>query len=71
LRALAHERGLPLRTVINDALRAGTRPQHERERYVPPTYPLGIRPGVDIDKALELAAADEDREIAHKLELRK
>jgi hypothetical protein len=72
LRALARERGVPLRTVINDALRAGTHPEHgRRERYVLPTYPLGIRPGVNIDKALQLAAEDEDQEIIRKLDLRK
>jgi hypothetical protein len=71
LRALARERGVPLRTVINDALRAGTHPQRGRDRYVLPAYRLEIRPGVNIDKALQLAAEDEDREIIRKLDLRK
>ena len=71
LRAIARERGLPLRTVINDALRAGTRPAQPADRYVHPSYPLGIREGVNVDKALQLAAEDEDRETLRKLELRK
>ncbi len=71
LRAIARERGLPLRTVINDALRAGTRPHPTRDRYVIPTRPLGIKPHLDIDKALAMSAQDEDGEIARKLELRK
>jgi hypothetical protein len=71
LRATARERGLPLRTVINDALRAGTRPQGPRDRYVLPTRPLGIRSHIDVDKALQLAADDDDEETSRKLELRK
>jgi hypothetical protein len=32
---------------------------------------MGLRPGLDIDKALTFAAADEDAEIVRKLALRK
>jgi hypothetical protein len=32
---------------------------------------MGLRPGLSIDKALQLAAALEDEEIIRKLELRK
>jgi len=32
---------------------------------------MGLRAGVDIDKALTLAASDEDAEILRKLALRK
>ena len=32
---------------------------------------MGLRPGFDIDKALTLAAADDDSEILRKLALRK
>lgn len=72
LRALARERRVPLRQVINEALRAGTAPSGAAPgRYVLPTWRLGLRPGVDVDKALALAAADEDAEIVRKLELRK
>ena len=71
LRALARERGLPLRTVINDALRAGTHPERTREPYVLPTHPLGVRQGINVDKALALAAEDDDQETARKLALRK
>lgn len=73
LRRLARERGVPLRVVINEALRSGLRPAEgtEPQPYVLPSRRLGIRPGVDIDKALALAGELEDRETLHKLELRK
>lgn len=72
LRALARERRVPLRQVINEALRAATAPSvRAPERYVLPTRRLGLRPGVDVDKALALAAADEEVEVARRVELRK
>ena len=71
LRAIARERGLPLRTVINEALRAGMHPGARKAPYVFPTRVLGIRPGADVDKALLRAGQDEDDEVARKLELRK
>jgi hypothetical protein len=72
LRAIARERGVPLRVVINEALRAGVSP-HRRpgEPYTLPSRRLGVRPGIDLDKALALAGELEDDEIARKLELRK
>jgi hypothetical protein len=36
-----------------------------------PSRPLGLRAGVNLDKALGLAASDEDAETLRKLELRK
>jgi hypothetical protein len=72
LRALARERGLPLRAVINQALRAGMTPgEAAQEPYRLPTRRLGVRPGIDLDKALRLAGEIEDDEIVRKLDLRK
>ena len=72
LRALARERGVPLRTVINDALRAGIRPDaSDPTPYRLPSRRLGVRPGIDLDKSLRLAGELEDEEIVRKLELRK
>lgn len=73
LRALARERGVPLRVVINDALRAGTHPARASrdEPYVLPSRRLGVRPGLNLDKALALTGEMEDEEILRKLELRK
>ena len=73
LRALARERGVPLRVVINEALRAGLHPARgvADEPYTLPSRRLGVRPGIDLDKALALAGQIEDEEILRKLELRK
>jgi hypothetical protein len=73
LRALARERGVPLRVVVNDALRAGLHPAAggEPRSYVLPSRRLGLRPGINVDKALALAGELEDEETLRKLELRK
>jgi hypothetical protein len=73
MRALARRRGVPLRVVINEALRASLHPAGSAASapYVLPTRRLGIRAGIDVDKARILADDLEDDEIAHKLELRK
>lgn len=70
LQERARERGLPFKTVLNDAVRAGLAPRRAK-RYRVPARPLGLRPGIDLDKALSLAAGDEDREVVRKLTLRK
>lgn len=72
LRALARERGIPLRAVVNEALRAGVR--HQAGGATPYTLRsrrLGVRPGIDLDKSLRLAGEFEDDEIVRKLDLRK
>lgn len=74
LRRLAHETGRPFKHVVNDALRAGLFPQQPAVSPADlsfPTYPLGLRVEVDLDRARHLAAELEDDEIARKLELRK
>ena len=72
LRALARERGVPLRAVINDALRAGIQPEAgDAPPYTLPSHRLGVRPGIDLNKALRLAGELEDDELVRKLELRK
>lgn len=72
LRQVSRERGVSFKAAINDAVRAGL------AAGAPPTrsfrvhaLPLGIRPDIDVDKALSLAAEIEDTEILRKLELRK
>jgi hypothetical protein len=69
---VARERGVSFKAAINDAVRAGL------AAGAPPTksfrvhaQPLSVRPDVDIDKALGLAAEIEDGEILRKLDLRK
>lgn len=72
LRRIARERGVSFKEALNGALRAGMgqpagagRPYRLRPRR------LGLRPTIDLDKALRLAAAVEDDETIRKLELRK
>ena len=73
LRRLAAERGVSFKEALNTALRHGLAPRREAssERYRVPTRDLGLRPGVDLDKALQLAGELEDVEVVRKLELRK
>lgn len=73
LRQRARERGASLRQVVNDAVRAGlgSAGGAATEPYVLPTCALGVRPSVDVDRALSLAADLEDTETLRKLELRK
>ena len=74
LKALAHRSGKPFKQVVNETLQAGL---IARETPKPRPYRLkpvslgGVSPGIDLNKALRLAAALEDEEIARELELRK
>lgn len=70
LRERAHRTGRPLKQVVNQTLRAGlTAPPRIADPYRAPTFALG-RPRVPLDKALAVAAALEDEEIARELQQR-
>jgi Ribbon-helix-helix protein, copG family len=72
LKQKARERGVSFKAVLNDALRAGlagSSPPSRRFRVQ--ARPMGVRPGVNLDKALRLADELEDAEIIRKLDLRK
>ena len=71
LKELARQRGVSFKEVLNDAVRAGLAAGTKARAYRVPTAPLGLRPGVNLDGALRLAAAMEDEETVRKLELRK
>jgi hypothetical protein len=75
LKALAHRSGKPFKQVINETLQAGlaagAAPAKARPYRVMPVSLGGVLPGLDLTKALRLADALEDDEIARKLELRK
>lgn len=73
VKELARERGVSFREALNDVLRRGLGRgvQPGSQPYEVPARPLGLRPGIDLDKALALAAELEDDEIVRKLELRK
>lgn len=72
LQAKARERGVPFKKALNDAVRDGLggvgRPT---KPYRLPSRPLGLRPSINLDKALQLAGELEDEEIVRKLTLRK
>jgi hypothetical protein len=72
LRRLARERGVSFKEVLNETLRAGlgARAQPPKRYRLRPRR-LGLRPGIDLDRALQLAAAMEDEATARELELRK
>lgn len=72
LRRIAREREISFKDALNAILRAGigtdagaARPYRLRARS------LKLRPGIDLDRALRLAATLEDEEIVRKLEVRK
>jgi hypothetical protein len=72
LKRAAHEGGISFKQALNDNVRrglasAGASPRPYRVR----ARPLGVKPGVDLDKALRLAGELEDAETLHKLALRK
>jgi hypothetical protein len=72
LRSLMHERDASFKEVLNSTLRAGLAGRSPQRRpYKLKTRPLGLRPGVDLTKALQLAAELEDEEIVRKLRQRK
>jgi hypothetical protein len=74
LRQRAKDTDRTFKDVVNDAIRNGlTRARDVRRapfRVV--AYHLGgVCPGVNLDKAIQLAASIEDAEIARKFEMRK
>ncbi len=75
LKALAHRSGKPFKQVLNETLQAGLAAREGPGKARPYRLKVaslgGVLPGIDLTKALRLAASLEDEEIARKLELRK
>lgn len=73
LKRLMRQKGLSFKAALNQAIRAGLSmpPPRAAKRYRLPTFAMGYRPEAALDKALSLAAALEDAELARKLSLRK
>jgi hypothetical protein len=69
LRQRARERDAPFKRVLNEAIRAGLADgaRTARPYRMKPRRPLSVRPGIDLTKALQLAADLEDEEIIRKL----
>lgn len=72
VRERMRERGAGFKETINDLVRRGLRADAPSATpYDTPVFEAEIRPGIDLDKALALAAAMEDDEILRKLSLGK
>jgi hypothetical protein len=73
LRQLMRKRHLSFKAALNQAIRDGVSAVAKKGRrpYSLKTFPMGYRPEVALDKALSMAAALEDEEIARKLSVRK
>lgn len=76
LKDAAHRRRASLKDLVNSALRRGVTEGATRARrpvFRCPVFHMGapVTHAVNLDKALALAAAAEDSEVARKLELRK
>ncbi|MDN5864610.1 MAG: type II toxin-antitoxin system VapB family antitoxin [Gammaproteobacteria bacterium] len=75
LKERAHRSGQSFKAVVNEALREGltsSRGLPKARRYRVPVHSLGAASdGFNLDKALELADALEDEELARKLAMRK
>ena len=75
LKNAAHRTGKPFKQVVNETLRAGLVAGHASVKARPYRVKAaslgGVMGGVDLEKALRLADALEDQEIARKIALRK
>jgi hypothetical protein len=72
LKAVARARGISFKQALNNAVRAGLSGERRAARpFKQSAQAMGLRPGFNLDKALQLAAALEDEEIARRLERRK
>lgn len=68
----ARERGVSFKEALNAAVRTGLRAGAPTVRcYRVPSRHLGLRPGTDLTKALQLAVGLEDEELVHDLERRR
>ena len=66
------ERGISFKEALNSAVRAGlTQAKGRRRSFAQKSLSLGREENFRWDKALEVAAAIEDEELARKLSLRK
>jgi hypothetical protein len=68
LREVARERGVSFKEALNSAIRAGLMASRSAREYRTPSRSLGLRAGVNLDKALQLASDLEDVEIVLGLE---
>ncbi len=73
LERLTKERSISFKEAVNATLRAGfdAEPATRPAPYVLPTFNMGVRSGVDLDRARHLDTDLEDEETIRRLALRK
>lgn len=71
LRRAAADHGGSFKKALNAAVRAGLQSAPDARPYEVPTRRMGVRPHVDLDRALRLADDLDDDEVLRKLALRK
>ena len=72
LKDWAAQRGMSFKEALNSALRSGLASSAPAARpYAVPSRSLGLRDGLDVDKALQMAARLEDDEVVRELALRR
>lgn len=73
LKRLARERDISFKEALNSSVRRGIERREAKSRpyRLPPPQRLEARPGVNLDKALQLAGELEDAETMRKLQLGK
>jgi hypothetical protein len=71
LKQVARERGISFKEALNASVRGGLRSADAPRPYRVPARRLGVKPGIDLDRALRMAGEIEDAETLRKLALRK
>jgi hypothetical protein len=71
LKQAARERGISFKEALNTSVRRGLRSADSPRPYRVPTRRLGVKPGIDLDRALRLAGEMEDAESLRKVAMRK
>jgi len=72
LKQVARDRGVSFKEVLNASARRGLSSAEATPRpYRVPVRRLGVKPGIDLDRALRAADRLEDDEVVRKLSLRK
>jgi ribbon-helix-helix CopG family protein len=73
LKEETRKRGISFKEALNSSVRRGLERGEAKPRpyRLPPPQRMGARPGVNLDKALQLAGELEDAEIMRKLQLGK
>jgi hypothetical protein len=73
LKETARNRGISFKEALNTSVRRGFEHSEAKPRpyKLPPPQSLGVKPGVDLVKALQLAGEMEDAETIRKMRLGK